>query len=110
MPDLHGEVTPNPRHRCIVRSRDGLRLSSAFKSNRWSRREASDTGEHSLKRVLGPLNLADAGRRRHYRRRHFRAYGMGCRRACRARYRPVLWFLRASHALSPGSAVPSLLH
>ena len=36
--------------------------------------EAEDTGEHSLRRALGPVNLITLGHRRDHRRRHFRAY------------------------------------
>ena len=34
--------------------------------------EASETGEHTLKRSLGPFQLISAGHRRHHRRGHLR--------------------------------------
>ena len=53
------------------------------------RRDAEATHEHSLKRVLGPIDLVTARHRRHHRHGHLRADRPGRRGQRRAGHRPV---------------------
>ena len=51
--------------------------------------EADDTGEHSLRRALGPINNY-SGYRRHHRRRHFCTHGTGSSHQRRSGYRGLV--------------------